>query len=218
VVGALLVGAVWVGKVFVDHSESQAVTGGSHAGLAQTVGQHTSGDDSSSSDRRGERCREVYDAQSAPLAAARPALDQWAVHIGAMNKLVLGVISLRQAQRFWNQSRLGAMRSIAAYQQARHRFVTGLTARCPQWRSPDARSHERPCVRAAGLRARQLAAADVAIRTWRHHVHDMERLRRGTLSPADATAMWLEMWHRGVRQLHDYRAAARAAAAVSCNA
>jgi hypothetical protein len=38
----------------------------------------------------------------------------------------------------------------------------------------------------------------------------MDMLRMGTLSPEDATRMWLTMWQRGVQELRAYRAAARA--------
>ena len=37
----------------------------------------------------------------------------------------------------------------------------------------------------------------------------MDMLRMGMLSPEKATAMWLSMWRRGVRDLDAYRAAAR---------
>jgi hypothetical protein len=39
----------------------------------------------------------------------------------------------------------------------------------------------------------------------------MDMLRMGTMSPEDATAMWLSMWQRGVRDLDAYRLAARGA-------
>jgi hypothetical protein len=39
------------------------------------------------------------------------------------------------------------------------------------------------------------------------HVRDMEMLRDGQLSPAEATRMWLASWQSGMRQLKAYRAA-----------
>jgi hypothetical protein len=214
VIGALLVGGAWLGTSLADRGSTP--DGGSGGAAAAAPDPPSNGGQASAT--RMARCRHVYRAQAAPLAAAVPALDRWAVHIGAMNKLVVGAITLNQATAFWNQTRKGAEHSIAAYRRAMRHYEYHLTVRCPQWPTAAARAHERPCVRAAGLRDEELAAVDVSIRTWAHHVQDMERLRTGKLSPSAATSMWLMMWHRGVRQLHAYRHAAHAAAAVRCAA
>ena len=76
------------------------------------------------------RCREVFDAQSAPLRAAAASLGQWEVHIGAMNKLVVGAITLKQATQFWNQTRVGASTKLKSFAAAREPFQQ-RSARCP---------------------------------------------------------------------------------------
>ena len=68
------------------------------------------------------RCREVFDAQSAPLRAAAASLGQWEMHIGAMNKLVVGTIKLKQATQFWNQTRVGASTKLKGFSAARDPF------------------------------------------------------------------------------------------------
>lgn len=52
-----------------------------------------------------------------------------------------------------------------------------------------------------------LRVATTAADTWRMHVRDMEMLREGRLSPAEATRMWLASWQQGMRQLKAYQAA-----------
>src|SRR5688572_4780151 len=44
----------------------------------------------STTDTRAQRCQDAARVLEAPLDAARPALEQWQVHVGAMNKLVVG--------------------------------------------------------------------------------------------------------------------------------
>jgi hypothetical protein len=66
----------------------------------------------------------------------------------------------------------------------------------------------RPCAQTVEAEIRVIEAARTSIRTWAMHVRHMDMLRLGTLSPEDATAMWLTMWQRGVRDLDAYRLAA----------
>ena len=42
------------------------------------------------------------------------------------------------------------------------------------------------------------------VETWLHHIHDMEALRAGRITPKRATAMWIKHWHIGARQLKTY--------------
>jgi hypothetical protein len=56
---------------------------------------------------------------------------------------------------------------------------------------------------------RVLRAAGTSIDMWDHHIHQMDMLRLGELSPEEATQAWLAMWQQGVRDLDAYRAAAR---------
>jgi hypothetical protein len=133
-------------------------------------------------------------------------MDAWAVHIGAMNKLVVGAITLAQANAFWGQTRLGAMSNIRDFQVADDR-ARSLTVACPPATLVDNASVA-ACSRRAGQQAAALGAARDAVRTWKHHVRDMEMLRMGHMSPATATRMWLANWHKGVDQLQAYHRAA----------
>ncbi|MDH2414583.1 hypothetical protein [Nocardioides sp. CER19] len=161
---------------------------------------------------RMELCRSAASALTAPLEAAGPAMDQWAVHIGAMNKLVVGAISLKQATAFWNQTRVGAQGRIEHFRAA-VRTLRGHDVSCP---SPSlVRPSEgvalRSCARQVSADLQTLDAARTAVHTWHMHVLDMDRLRAGTLAPATATKMWLAMWQRGQAQLDAYRDAVRSA-------
>ena len=155
------------------------------------------------------RCEEVYSAQVMPRQAVRPAMRQWEMHIGAMNKLVTGAITLAQVRAFWNQTREGVTRNLAQFEDAQHVFDL-RTARCPK---PVPRSPEqlRGCAAVVAARQRELNRAAVALDTWRTHVRHLEMLRHGELSPEDATRMWLQSWRKGSHQVEAYRAAARGA-------
>ena len=218
-VGGLVVGAVVLGLVWMTVS----MTGGdgASAGISDTSGVAGFGDspkggpsvrpDRPSGPSRLERCQRAATRLRAPLAAAGPAMDQWELHIGAMNKLVVGAITLDQATAFWNQTRLGAERRIAAFD----RGVAGYERHRSPCPTPGALTHAshalRGCVREVAADRAELDAARTAVTMWRKHVHDMDRLRLGTLSPSDAEQMWLTMWQRGVHELQRYRAAERAA-------
>ncbi|GAA5118296.1 hypothetical protein GCM10023339_30650 [Alloalcanivorax gelatiniphagus] len=160
-------------------------------------------------DTRAERCSEASLALLPPLEAARPALRQWDVHVGAMNDLVRGEISLQQATRFWNETRLGAQRNIERFDTA-WADVERLGVDCP---TPgllgSASADVRSCARLVAAELGVLRAARTSIKTWDTHVHHMDMLRMGTMSPEEATDMWLTMWQRGVRDLTTYRDAAR---------
>lgn len=159
------------------------------------------------------QCRQRFAAQGRVLRAADATLSQWEVHVGAMNKLVTGAISLQQATAFWNQTRVGAQERLARYDAA-VRALEGAANRC----SPAAAAavDDQRCAAAVEARDLALRKAHRATATWRQHVHHMEMLRQGTLSPAMAQRMWLRSWHRGVRQLEAYRAAAQDARARHC--
>ena len=161
------------------------------------------------------RCREVFDAQSAPLRAAAASLGQWEMHIGAMNKLVVGTIKLKQATQFWNQTRVGASTKLKGF-SARDPFQQ-RSARCPTPSSSGSviPAERRSCYR--GSRAEPtLRLAIVSLGTWQEHVHHMEMLRRGEMTPQEATALWLQNWQKGNQEVRAYRAAARAAKGKTC--
>lgn len=173
----------------------------------------TDATDASAQDRpvatRLSRCTSAARTLEEPLAAAEPALDQWGVHVGAMNKLVVGEITLPQATAFWERTRVGAQRRVAAFRDAMKTVRRrGVDCPSPDLLAPGARALP-GCVRAVEAKKRTLRAAMTSVDMWDEHVRHMDMLRRGELSPEDATSMWLSMWQVGVRDLDAYKATAR---------
>ena len=158
-------------------------------------------------------CRRADAQVERALDAAGPALGQWEVHVGAMNKLVVGAITLRQATTFWNQTRVAARRHLATFQKA-ERHATSRMGTCGKPVAGTATTDDsgalRSCMRRVAADRVALQAARTAITTWSHHVMAMDMLRMGHLSPAKATRMWLASWKEGVRQIRAYHEAERA--------
>jgi hypothetical protein len=165
-----------------------------------------------------DRCRRTATAQRALLDTATPALNQWEVHIGAMNKLVSGAITLDQANAFWNQTRVGAASNVETFLAADRRYrQRGQEASCPGPREVTAASAAvSSCADAVAARDRVIRAARSSAGTWGKHVHHMEMLRSGQLSAAKATEMWLSSWQRGVHQLDRYHDALRDSRGQHC--
>ena len=163
-------------------------------------------------------CETRWQAQGRPLLAAQKSLQQWRLHVGAMNRLVAGQISLAQATAFWNQTRLGAIRNVERFKESYGYYEAGAE-QCMepgQSTSSDDDVTLRKCVRAARVGDRVLGIAELAITTWEHHVHDMEMLRTGQITPAQATAMWQASWRAGNRQLTRYEHAVGRALRMQC--
>jgi hypothetical protein len=213
VVGALVVGVAWLGQWWFSSREAEpsqdAVVGtrqepNDEPTAASVVPSHL------------ERCRSVYDAQSDPLRTAAASLSQWEVHIGAMNKLVVGAITLRQAWQFWNQTRVGARAKLGEFDSAYRRYDQRVY-RCPGLLRPaQADAEVRNCLRAVWARGRTVRLASVALGTWRQHVHHMEMLRSGEMAPEEATRLWLQNWRQGDREVRAYRDSARAVRGRTC--
>ena len=72
------------------------------------------------------------------------------------------------------------------------------------------------CVLAAAAGDRLLDAAETAITTWKHHVHDMEMLRMGDMTAAQATQMWQMSWQAGRAELVTYNRASMQALYLRC--
>lgn len=212
-VGALTVGVVWLGSwvLLDDQSSADSVP---RARAVSASEDRTGGRRDGRSGETRVRCQEVYDAQSEPLRAVAASLAQWEIHIGAMNQLVAGTITLGQAQRFWDETRIGAQRRLDRYQRAMAAYGA-RTSRCPAAPTADAPSTHQ-CARAIAARRRAMRAAATAIDAWRLHVRHMEMLRDGMMSPASATRLWLKSWHEGNQQLQAYSDASRAASKGAC--
>lgn len=158
---------------------------------------------------RLSRCASAAQALEGPLGAAQPALGQWSVHIGAMNKLVLGEITLEQASAFWERTRVGAQRKVEDFREEMGTLRQhGLDCPSPELLAPGARALP-GCARQVEAEVRLLGRAQRAIDLWEHHVHQMDMLRLGEITPEEATTAWLAMWQQGARDLDAYRSAAR---------
>jgi hypothetical protein len=217
VVGALVVAVIWLTWLNLDSRDSAEPGNLGNRTAVQTSG----GSDESSRGSDGEtssvgaRCEKVVAEQATPLLAAARSLGQWEIHVGAMNQLVAGAISLEEAQRYWEQTREGAERRLAAYDSAMEEWRQ-RGARCPRPENLRPRSRAAKCIHAVEGRTRALRAAATSLKTWREHVHHMEMLRDGTMSPEEATRLWLASWRAGDRELQVYGQASREAASLSC--
>jgi hypothetical protein len=204
--GATIIGVVWVAVLLNRHdpASASAAPAGHHAHHAAAVASSSAAPARTSPATNG--CPDLVKAQAPALRAAAKSLAQWKVHVDAMNQLVAGRITLAQATDFWNHTRVGAKRLIGHYQAVRQQLRAD---------APPCDSGAR-CAAAAQAREQELRIADRALATWNHHVHDMEMLRMGMMTPTQATQMWVRNWHIGVRQLGAYHAAADLARGVHC--
>jgi hypothetical protein len=178
---------------------------------AEDSGTGASSMDGHSGPTRLSRCASAARNLQDSLDAAQPALDQWAVHVGAMNKLVVGELTLQQATDFWESTRLGAQRNIAAYRDTVETLRRqGVDCPSPALLAPGARALP-GCTRQVEAQVGVLRAATTSIDTWDEHVRHMDMMRLGTLTPEEATQMWLSMWQEGARDLDAYESAAGSA-------
>ncbi len=181
--------------------------------------QATNGTDEVDTDTDGDSlsvCREVYDAQQQPLVDADAAMVQWEVHVGAMNKLVVGAITLAQATQFWDQTRVGAMGLLQAFAASDGEYQQRTTRCPPALRQRQSDNLLDACKRGVAVRHRVLRLGRVALDTWHHHVMHMEMLRDGEMTPARATELWLRSWRAGQLQIDTYRSALGAAQGAHC--
>lgn len=167
-------------------------------------------------------CRLASLRVAASMGAADVSLQQFDKHIDAMNLLVAGKISLAVATQFWDQTRVGAAQNAAEYRRTQG-STRDSRSQC-QALDPDVAAslpygpvnQLNQCVTYVGRASTALTRADAAVTTWQHHIHDMEMLRMGDITPAQATAMWRRNWHTGQRQLAAFEAAQTQARAVHC--
>jgi hypothetical protein len=213
-VGMTVLALVWI-TVSSMGGGSVTVTGSDDAATVQPGGVASQEEqpDEPAGPTALQLCRRADAEVKEGLHAAGPALGQWEVHVGAMNKLVVGAITLGQATTFWNQTRIAARRHLETFQEAARQATShmGTCHRPVAAMSPGASGALRSCTRRVAADREALQAARTAITTWGHHVMDMEMLRTGHLSPARATQMWLASWREGVRQIRAFHEAARVA-------
>ena len=213
VAGALVVGMAWAATWWLTSPDPEPRQDA--APSQQSVGEPAvQSSEPEAATSALARCRSVYDTQTAPLRAAAVSLDQWEVHIGAMNKLVVGAISLPQARQFWGQTRVGAHAKLHEFATTRSDYDRRIY-HCAGPGTQDKPVLEE-CHRAVVSRGQTLHLATVSLATWEEHVHHMEMLRRGEMTPQEATDLWLQSWRQGVREVEAYRAAARADRGLTC--
>lgn len=214
VVGAVVIGLAWLGYSMV-HSDRSDQPGRPAAAAREPRVLDKPPPAQQVAATRVRNCAAVYLAQNAPLQAADASLAQWEIHIGAMNKLVTGAITLKQATQFWNATRVGAQARLKQFDAARRHYEQ-RTERCPaRWMATHNRDVRR-CHEAVAARNRTLHLASVALATWQHHVMHMEMLRRGEMTPQRAEQLWLQNWMKGNRQVRAYHRAAAAAKHHAC--
>jgi hypothetical protein len=213
--GMIALGLVWATARYIIAPDSdQATTTGDISTTTPTSeGEPSPGAQGAGSSSRMYYCRQADADLRRVLLAAAPAMDQWAVHIGAMNKLVVGAITLQQATEFWNQTRVGAQRNLERFRSAMRRIpFTGVD--CPDPSGLEQTSAQlHACAERVAQERRAVDEARTATRTWGGHVRHMEMLRMGHMSAARASRLWLSSWRQGVAELRAYRHAARAVSA-----
>lgn len=162
--------ALWAALDGRDGNDGEDVA--TDAGRTGIAGELRPGDGATSTspapaaDTRGARCADAAGALEAPLAAARPALRQWDVHVSAMNQLVVGEITLQQATRFWDRTRLGAQRNVERFRTAwRDVEREGVDCPAPDLMGP-APAAVRSCARLVEAELGVLRIARTSIDTW----------------------------------------------------
>jgi Mrp family chromosome partitioning ATPase len=200
---ALLISAVWWANPDDDSSKAGQETAAAHD--ASVAGIAAPSHDAVAAAMT--ECRSIWNAQTAPLHAAAASLEQWQVHVSAMNQLVAGKITLGQAQAFWERTRVEAAQKVRRFHRADRTFAAGQHS-CPtlvtsQNPDPDLAALS-ACRRDIAQRDDALQAARVGIGTWQHHVMDMNMLRAGKMSPTRALRLWNRYWKQGVAELHHY--------------
>ena len=152
-------------------------------------------------------CQSRWEAQGRPLQSIHDAMEQWRLHINAMNRLVSGQITLDQATKYWKQTEVGAKANIHRFQDADLVYVHEAP-QCARPASsvfdPTADQTLTRCIRAVRASDRVLEDGRIAVATWEHHVHDMEALMAGLITPEEASQAWLANWRSGNRELGQY--------------
>jgi hypothetical protein len=207
VLGIAVLGLVWFSVTALDDDNGEDEAVPASAGVSDV----TSPSDSAVPEpTTAERCAQASSDLDEVLSVADPAMDQWKVHIGAMNQLVVGAITLEEASAFWEDTRLGAKQRIRQFERGM-RGLREAGVDCPAADLAPADTVVRNCAREVDAKVRALRLVRTSIDTWHEHVGHMDMLRLGTMSPEEATEMWIASWQKGDADLRAYRLAAREA-------
>ncbi len=166
-----------------------------------------------------DRCRGLLVRQLQVELAADAAIDQWRRHSKAMNRLLADNMGFAPVTRYWTRTRHGAHRKVREFRmldQALRPSVGTCTRPVGEGLTSYERSSLRSCRNASGSLTGSLAAARAAIASWSHHIHDMDALLAGRITPHRATKRWLRSWRKGAWQVHSYTRQARQARHSVC--
>lgn len=164
-------------------------------------------------------CRDAWRLQGSDLRAARASLDQWNLHVTAMNQLVAGEITVQRARQFWSNTRRGAKERLFDFHQADRRY-THADESCSKAYAVRAETtintNLNHCATAMVSRDKVLSYARIALDTWQEHIQQMEAFSAGKVTPAQQSQMWVQMWHAGQYQMREYRDAINEAKDAAC--
>jgi hypothetical protein len=149
-------------------------------------------------------CQKATALANDAIEAADASIDQWELHIDAMNQLVGGEITLDQARKFWAKSKVASKEKARAFRDVdgRHR---NSELDCTGPIGADKRRAQ--CVDRLAAAEQALTEARKAVKQWEHHIHAMDLEAAGKLTPQQVTRMWLASWKAGIHQVGDYTAA-----------
>lgn len=149
-------------------------------------------------------CRDAASDANHAVDAADSSIDQWQLHIDAMNQLVAGEITLDGARKFWAKSKVKSKEKAHAFRVADQRYREGEKCTAPD----TGRDQRTACAARVKAANQPLSEARTAVKQWEHHIHAMDLEADGKLTPAQVTKMWLASWKAGIRQVGEYEAAA----------
>jgi hypothetical protein len=169
-------------------------------------------------------CAAAWGEDRMALHAGQPAIRQWQVHVGVMDRLVAGQLTLDQANAFWERTRVGAAQRVRRFDHADRRLESAGAAKCPGGAVTTAAGSAsgsrlrtlRSCREAVAATDETLTALRAAMATWQRHIRDMNRLRSGMLDPVHAQHMWLHDWRRGQAEISRYQLSQERSAPLVC--
>jgi len=159
-------------------------------------------------------CRTRWSEQVRVAFAADAVLDQWQLHLDAMNQFVAGDITLDQLLAFWKRSQVAAEQNVDFF-AAVDRDLRSSTVRCrvdPYQRQGTLGT----CAAATSAFARALMAARTAVQSWEHHMADLVALQSGGLTAEAASDMWSGSSGDSQRELRTYADRTALALNLSC--
>ncbi len=154
-------------------------------------------------------CRRMAEQQDVALGAAAVTLDDWQIHLGAMNKFAAGVVTVDELEGFWEQTEVQAAGGIRAFRAAA-RELDGATGDCPPPGKRMRTAALRDCAEDVSSRGRALRAARTAADERFGQQQQMRGVRAWETSEAAARAGWLRIRGTSIGELEDYQRAARA--------